>query len=245
MKHLTTARLPRVCMIVLLGCSGTPSGAPSPQPAASARTPATTSQNANANTPGSAGGSASVATAEPVTAKVGDAAPAFELPDLDGKTVRLADFSGKVVVLEWFNPECPFVNYAHDKGPLNDMAKRFGEKGVVWLAINSAAAGKQGHGIDVNKKGAAKFGVDHPILLDESGKIGRTYGAEKTPHMFVIDPKGVLVYKGGLDNAPHGEPDGGTLEPLLANAVDAVLAGRPVGKAEARAYGCTVKYGAA
>ena len=104
-------------------------------------------------------------------AEVGAAAPDFTLKDLDGKTVKLADLKGKVVVLEWFNPECPFVKASHTKGSLVGTAKRAAGKGVVWLAINSGAPGKQGAGADKSKAGKATFGMDHPVLLDETGAV--------------------------------------------------------------------------
>ena len=137
-------------------------------------------------------------------AKVGEAAPAFSLPDLDGKPVALADFAGKTVVLEWFNPDCPFVKYAHGDGPLKDMAKQQSQAGVVWLAINSGAAGKQGNGVERNREAKQEWAMEHPILIDEDGTVGHSYGAATTPHMFVINPEGKLVYAGGLDNAPLG-----------------------------------------
>ncbi len=145
---------------------------------------------------------------EPATAKLGEPAPAISLPDLDGNTVSLADFAGKTVVLEWFNPDCPFVVYAHGEGPLKAMAAEQGKAGVVWLAINSGAAGKQGHGAERNREAKAQWSIEHPILLDEDGKVGHAYGATSTPHMFVIDKDGKLVYAGGLDNAPLGRVDG-------------------------------------
>jgi len=145
---------------------------------------------------------------EPTTAVLGEPAPAFSLPDLDGNTVSLADFAGKTVVLEWFNPECPFVVYAHGEGPLAGMAGESSNANVVWLAINSGAPGKQGHGAERNHKAKAEWKMDHAILLDEDGKVGHAYGATSTPHMFVIDSAGKLVYGGGLDNAPLGRVGG-------------------------------------
>jgi peroxiredoxin len=145
---------------------------------------------------------------EPPTATLGDPAPAFSLPDLDGKTVSLADFAGKTVVLEWFNPDCPFVKYAHGEGPLATLAAEQTKGGVVWIAINSGAAGKQGTGVERNREAAKEWKLEHPILLDEDGKVGHAYGATSTPHMFVIDAGGKLVYAGGLDNAPLGRVDG-------------------------------------
>lgn len=178
-------------------------------------------------------------------AAVGQPAPDFTLPDLDGKPVRLADFRGKTVVLEWFNPECPFVQRSHTVGSLVDTAARLTKDGVVWLAINSAAPGKQGHGAEKNREGGTKFGMSHPILLDESGEVGRLYGAAHTPHMYVIDPQGKLVYRGAIDNSPDAEgasPTGGTLVRYVEQAVSALNEGQPIAVAETEAYGCSVKY---
>lgn len=178
-------------------------------------------------------------------AVVGAPAPDFALKDLDGKPVRLSDFKGKTVVLEWFNPECPFVKAAHTRGSLVDTAKRHARAGVVWLAINSGAPGKQGTGAEKNKEAAKGFGLEHPILLDESGETGRAYGATNTPHMFVIDPAGKLVYRGAIDNSPDGEGKSPT-DGKLVNHVDAALAAlaakKPVEPAQTKAYGCSVKY---
>ncbi len=179
------------------------------------------------------------------SASLGEPAPAFELVDLDGKRVSLAEQRGKVVVLEWFNPECPFVKASHAKGSLKGAAARHRAGGVVWLAVNSGAAGKQGHGVAANRAGASALGVDYPILIDESGSVGKAYGAERTPHLFVIDRQGILVYAGAIDNSPDGEgesPAGGTLVRHVDDALAAVLAGKPVSVPETKPYGCTVKY---
>jgi peroxiredoxin len=177
-------------------------------------------------------------------AELGKPAPDFTLTDLSGKAVRLRDLQGKKVVLEWFNPDCPFIKYAHGQGPLKDMAARYAKKGIVWLAVNSGAPGKQGHGAQRNQAAAKEYGLSHPILLDEDGKVGKLYGAKTTPHMYLINEKGVLVYRGAIDNAPMGEPDGGG---KVLNYVDAAMedlaAGKAVRTAETRAYGCSVKYG--
>ncbi len=178
-----------------------------------------------------------------VKAALGKPAPDFELKDIDGKVVKLSDYKGKVVVLEWFNPECPVIVKAHSEGPLKDQASRVAKDGVVWLSINSGAAGKQGNGIDKNKKAKADWKIGGPILIDEKGDVGRKYDAKTTPHMYVIDAKGVLAYRGAIDNAASGKPEGG--EPLV-NYVDAALAdikaGKPVAKNDTKAYGCSVKY---
>jgi peroxiredoxin len=142
-------------------------------------------------------------------AKVGEPAPAFTLPSVAGESISLADYAGKTVVLEWFNPDCPFVKYAHDAGgPLASLANEQTKAGVVWLAINSGAAGNQGAGVERNKQAQVDWKLEHPILIDEDGKVGHTYGAQTTPHMYVIDPSGKLIYAGALDNAPLGRVDG-------------------------------------
>ena len=179
---------------------------------------------------------------EPV--KVGAEAPAFELRDLDGRIHRLADYAGKIVVLEWFNPACPFIQYAHTKGPLRDLARSIAGDDLVYLAINPGAPGKQGADVETNRQAVARFGLAHPVLLDPQGVVGRAYGAAKTPHMFVIDRAGTLVYAGALDNAPMGEVDGdGPHVVYVRQAVEALRAGTQVPRPETPPYGCSVKYG--
>lgn len=188
---------------------------------------------------------ASPAAAPVERAELGKAAPDFALKDLDGKEVRLSSFKGKAVVLEWFNPGCPFVKASHLKGSLKDAAKRQTKSGVVWLAINSGAAGKQGAGVEANRDGAKTFSMDNPILLDEAGTVGKTYGATNTPHIMVIDDKGTLVYRGAIDNSPDGEgesPTGGKLVSYVDAALADLGAGKPVATSETKAYGCGVKY---
>ncbi len=229
MKHVRPVVLAAALALVACGQS------PAPPPATTAG--ASSAPTAAAPAPALASPGA--------RAEVGKAAPEFTLVDLDGKTVRLADFKGKTVVLEWFNPECPFVNRAHGKGSLVDAAKRATQAGVVWLAVNSAAPGRQGHGAPVNATGKQKFGLAHPILLDESGEVGRAYGATNTPHMFVIDDRGVLAYRGAIDNSPDGEgeaAEGGKLVRYVDVALEELRAGKPVSVKETKAYGCSVKY---
>jgi peroxiredoxin len=178
-------------------------------------------------------------------AALGELAPDFTLPDLDGKPVRLSEFRGKTVVLEWFNPDCPFVRASHTKGSLVDTAARATKDGAIWLAINSGAPGKQGHGVATNRAGKERFSLTHPILLDESGSVGRLYGAARTPHMYVVSAEGKLVYRGAIDNSPDGEADspaGGTLVRYVENALVALKDGKSPSVAETEAYGCSVKY---
>jgi peroxiredoxin len=181
----------------------------------------------------------------PGSAAVGKAAPEFSLKDLDGREVSLASFRGKVVVLEWFNPGCPFVKASHSKGSLKGTAKKHAANGVVWLAVNSAAQGKQGFDPAANSDAAKRFGLEHPILRDESGAVGRAYGATNTPNMFVIDKNGVLVYAGAIDNSPDGEgeaPASGSLINYVDAALEDLAAGRAVKTPVTKPYGCSVKY---
>ena len=177
---------------------------------------------------------------------VGSPAPDFKLKDLEGKDVSLASFKGKTVVLEWFNPGCPFVKKSHSVGSLVDTAQRHTANGVVWLAINSGAAGKQGHEVKLNADSAKTWKMAHPILRDETGSVGKAYGATNTPHMFVIDPNGMVVYGGAIDNSPDGEGQsaaGGKLINYVDAALSALAAGKPVETHDTKAYGCGVKYG--
>jgi len=175
------------------------------------------------------------------SAAVGQAAPAFTLTDLHGAEVSLADFTGKTVVLEWFNPGCPFVKYAHGEGPLASQAAKTVSDEVVWLAVNSGAPGKEGHGLKTNRDAAAEWNMSHPVLIDEDGAVGRLYGAVTTPHMYVIDPTGTLVYRGALDNRPLGK-GGGTTNNFVALALADLAASQPVGTSDTKPYGCSVKY---
>lgn len=185
--------------------------------------------------------SVSDASPAPKIAELGAMAPNFTLRDLNGKEVKLSDFRGKTVVLEWFNPQCPFVVYAYEKGPLGDMADNWDDKDVVWLSINSGAPGMQGAGMDVNKGAMSKWHMKSHVLLDESGDVGRTYQAKTTPHMFVVDKNGMLVYQGALDNAPTGRLDGEYTN-YVENALMAVTKGREVSMDDTKPYGCSVKY---
>jgi peroxiredoxin len=187
-----------------------------------------------------------LAAAPPVlAADIGLPAPEFALKDLDGKVHKLSDLQGKVVVLEWFNPGCPYVVTAHTKGSLVDLAQKQSKDGVVWLAVNSGAPGKQGHGVETNRAAAKAWSMAYPILVDESGAVGKAYGATNTPHMFVVSKDGRLVYKGAIDNSPDAErasPQGGVIVEYVSATVEDLGAGRPVRTPQTKAYGCGVKY---
>jgi peroxiredoxin len=184
----------------------------------------------------------------PVTGKaeVGQPAPEFELSGLDGAKVKLSDHKGKIVVIEWFNPDCPYVRQAHGIGSLKGMAAKVKDKHgeVVWLAVNSGAAGKQGHGEETNRAGKEKFGIGYPILFDTEGTVGQAYGATNTPHMYVIDKTGTLVYAGALDNTRSGDPEDAEPELInyVADALEDLSAGKSVRTPKTEAWGCSVKY---
>jgi len=179
----------------------------------------------------------------PEKARLGELAPDFALTGTDGETWKLSDHRGKVVVLEWFNPGCPFVKYAYGDGPLSDLAKKTVSDEVVWVNINSGAPGKQGHGLETNKTAKSDWGIEHPVLMDEDGAVGRKYEAKTTPEMYVVDKDGKLVYRGALDNAPLGRVDGdGEVVNYVTSALADLAAGNPVATPETVSYGCSVKY---
>jgi peroxiredoxin len=187
-----------------------------------------------------------VATSSAAPATVGKPAPDFSLKDLAGKDVKLSSFKGKTVVLEWFNPGCPYVKKSHTVGSLVGTAAKHTKNGVVWLAINSSAPGKQGGDPQDSTAAVKTWSLDHPLLLDPTGTTGKAYGATNTPHMFVIDGKGTLVYAGAIDNSPDGEGKsaaGGKLINYVDAALEDLAAKRAVKTATTKAYGCGVKYG--
>jgi peroxiredoxin len=174
---------------------------------------------------------------------VGSPAPDFTLVDTDGKQVTLSQLKGQIVVLEWFNPECPFVKFAHGSGPLSYLPGVWTDKGVKWIAINSGAPGQQGNGLDKNRTARSLWSMGYPVLLDETGEVGRLYDAKTTPQMVVIDKDGIIRYAGGLDNAPMGKTEGNAVIPHVQNALTAVMTGKAVEVPSSKPYGCSVKYG--
>ncbi len=174
-------------------------------------------------------------------AQVGQPAPNFTLVDTNGKEHTLSSYQGKIVVLEWFNSECPFVKRQYETyTTMKDTSSKYPDK-VVWLAINSGAPGKQGHGKD--KQAVESWKLKYPVLNDETGKVGRLYGAKTTPHMFVIDANGVIQYAGAIDDDPKGEKSYGQKVNYVAQALAELAAGKPVSTKETKPYGCSVKYG--
>jgi peroxiredoxin len=168
---------------------------------------------------------------------VGDTAPAFTLMDTEGKPVSLSDFEGKIVVLEWLNPDCPYVKRHYKAGTMKQLATAYGDDGVVWLTINST------HYMDAaaNASFKASNQLPYTILVDQSGKVGHLYDAKTTPHMYIIDGDGKLVYIGAIDDDPRGNK-GEPVTNYVAAALDEVVAGKAVTTSETKPYGCSVKY---
>jgi peroxiredoxin len=176
--------------------------------------------------------------------EVNEKAPNFTLKDLSGNEHSLKDFTekGHTVVLEWYNPECPFVkkHYRDDSRTMLKLQEQFKNEKITWLRINSGAEGKQGAGAEHNRTMAGEFGITTPILLDETGKVGKMYGAKRTPEMYVIDAEGVLRYWGAIDDDSGFRTIGKTN--YVESAIKSVLAGETVKVQKTKAYGCSVKY---
>ncbi len=155
------------------------------------------------------------------------------------------DFRGKTVVLEWTNHECPFVQKHYNSGNMQGLQKLAAGEGIVWLTLLSSAPGTQGHvsASEAKQLNAERNAAPGNVLFDNDGKIGRMYGAQTTPHMYVIDPKGVLAYIGAIDDKPSANPaDVATARNYVRDALAAVKAGKPMDPALTRAYGCSIKY---
>jgi len=172
-------------------------------------------------------------------AEIGAPAPAFELTGADGKTYKLSDYKGKIVVLEWTNHQCPVVNRCHSAKLMSATLAKFEDKPVVWLAIDSSHFA--GEKVSEIKAWAAKNEVSYPILLDADGTVGRAYDAKTTPHMMVIDAKGNLAYTGALNDDPYGDKAEGVRN-FVEEAVAALLDGSAVARPTTKPYGCSVKY---
>lgn len=178
-------------------------------------------------------------------ATVGQAAPDFSATDLNGKTVKLSDFKGKHVVLEWVNPNCPFVKKHYNSDNMQSVQKDAVAKGVVWLAINSTEKQSQDYMTPAQLAAWAKE-KSSPItamLMDEEGTIGKNYGARTTPHMYIVNPQGTLVYAGGIDSIASGRVDDiKTATNYVKQGLNEALSGKPLSVSTSAPYGCTVKY---
>jgi hypothetical protein len=175
----------------------------------------------------------------------GKAAGNFRLTDMNGKAVQLSDYRGRPVVLEWNNPGCPYVKKHYDSGNMQRTQAAATAGGAAWLTINSGAPGKQGHMTGAEAKAFVASAKAKPTayLLDAEGRVGRGYAAKTTPHLYVIDARGVLRYQGGIDDKPTADRSdiAGARNHVLA-ALSELKAGKPVSMAETRPYGCSVKY---
>lgn len=179
------------------------------------------------------------------TAKIGEPAPVFAAADIAGKTVRLGDFAGKTVVLEWTNDGCPFVGKHYNSGNMQALQQKYTGAGVVWLTVASSAPGEEGHVTPAEAKAdlARWRAVPSDFLLDPDGVVGRLYDARATPHLVVIDRAGRLAYMGAIDDKPSTRlADVKTAHNYVAAALDALAVGQPVAIASTRAYGCSIKY---
>jgi peroxiredoxin len=176
---------------------------------------------------------------------VGSAAPDFSVTDSKGKTQSVSQYKGKHVVLEWFNPECPFVKKHYGSGNMQKLQEEFTGKGVVWLTIDSSAPGLEGNLTpeQANAKIAEWKAHSTALLLDPDGKAGRTYGAKNTPHMFIINPEGKVIYAGAIDSKASAKPeDIASSINYVKVALDESLAGKSVTTSNTKPYGCSVKY---
>ncbi len=175
----------------------------------------------------------------------GDAAPDFTIQDVNGKAVRLADFRGRHVVVEWFNSGCPFVQKHYETGNMQALQSRYTGQGVVWLAINSTNPRSADYRDTGRSQALLRDWKMAPtaLALDEDGRVGKAFGAKATPHMFVVDPKGRVIYAGAIDDkATWKHEDVKTARNLVAAALDDSLAGRAVSTPSTAPYGCSVKY---
>jgi peroxiredoxin len=179
------------------------------------------------------------------SASIGSPAPDFVGTDSNGKRLALKDFQGKIVVLEWSNNQCPFVGKQYRSGNMQSLQKEATGEGVVWLTILSSAPGEQGNvtAAEANELTRSRGAAPSAVILDPIGVIGHAYGARTTPHMFIIDKNGTLVYMGGIDDKPTTDvADIPTAKNYVRLALTAVLSGKPVQDAVTRPYGCSIKY---
>jgi peroxiredoxin len=178
-------------------------------------------------------------------ARIGAAAPGFTLSDSNGKTVSLADFKGKTVVLEWTNHDCPYVRKHYGGNNMQALQKKWTAQGVVWLTLISSAPGTEGYvsAEEANKLTAERGAAPSDVLFDPKGDVGRVYGAQVTPHMYVIKGDGTLVYMGGIDDKPTARlADLKIAKNFVDAALSEVAQGKPVSVTTSRPYGCSIKY---
>jgi peroxiredoxin len=186
-----------------------------------------------------------LAAAAQAAPSVGQPAPDFTLQDASGKTVKLSDYRGKHVVLEWTNPGCPYVRKHYDSGNMPATQKDATSKNVVWLAVNSTEKASSDY-LEPAKLTAwltERKAVPTAVLMDEEGTVGKSYGARTTPHMYIVNPQGVLVYAGGIDSIPSARPaDIQQATNYVKVGLSEALAGKPISAATTQPYGCSIKY---
>jgi peroxiredoxin len=180
-----------------------------------------------------------------LAARVGEAAPDFTATDSNGKSHHLADYRGKFVVLEWHNQGCPYTRKHYESGNMQRLQKEWTGKGVVWFTVISSAPGTQGYvtASQENDYVQKMKAVPSAVLLDPDGTVGHLYAAKTTPHMYIIDPKGQLIYNGAIDDHPTADPsDIASSRNYVSTALQQAMGGKPVAEAATRPYGCSVKY---
>lgn len=224
MSRLTIAATLIVSLMALACADG------APPPPATTSAPAATTPTATPDAP------------VEQTAELGRPAPDFTLTDVTGGTVSLVNFKGKAVVLEWTNPNCPFVKRHYNNDYIPSLTRFAAEKGVAWITIQSSRPDHQQYATPQDLAAAIKNWKAAPaaILMDPDGRVGRLYDAKTTPHLYLIDSAGLLVYNGAIDSDPSGNEPAPTRH--FRNALDDLLAGRPVALGATQAYGCGVKY---
>jgi peroxiredoxin len=176
--------------------------------------------------------------------EIGKPAPDFSATDINGKTVKFSDYKGKIVVIESYNSDCPFCNNQYTTGAMQEVQSNLASKGVVWLIVNSVNPNNSSHRTPDQAKQeiADKKIIATAWIDDSSGAVGHLYSMKTTPHMYVIDKNGVLVYQGAIDDKPDPQHDPRTARNYVREAVDSLLAGQPVPVAQTKPYGCGVKY---
>lgn len=177
-------------------------------------------------------------------AELGETVPNFTLTDVNGKEHTLEEHKGKTIILEWFNPECPFVVHLYERGEFQTMPEKYVDNDdYVWISINSNAPGKQGSGLEKNKEYTEKWEMKQPLLLDEDSSVARMYGARTTPHMYIIDPDFNLVYHGAISNAPFDRVRGDSEKVnYVDQALEQLKNGETVSPNHVQPWGCSVKY---
>jgi peroxiredoxin len=177
--------------------------------------------------------------------RVGEPAPGFTAKDSNGKSQSLSDYKGKYVVLEWHNQGCPYTKKHYESGNMQRLQKEWTGKGVVWFTVISSAPGTQGFVTPTQENDYVKQVSAAPtaVLMDPEGTLGRLYGAKTTPHMFIIDPSGTLIYNGAIDDHSTSDPaDIASSKNYVSAALSEAMSGKPVSESATRPYGCSVKY---